>query len=99
MAQVNAPIPRVKHDLIKEKGRGKNPLLLFTRLPISHCTSNYPRLMKVDSSRNPYVIPDVKGNDTLAIPFILIGVINVAGNGRLRSKWYDDSYGSKAMIG
>ncbi|GJZ77222.1 reverse transcriptase domain-containing protein [Tanacetum coccineum] len=42
--------------------------------------------MKVDSSRNPYVIPDVKGNDTLAIPCILIGGINVAGNGRLRSK-------------
>ncbi|GJS90224.1 putative reverse transcriptase domain-containing protein [Tanacetum coccineum] len=29
--------------------------------------------MKVNSSRNPYVIPDVKGNDTLAIPCILIG--------------------------
>ncbi|GKC88321.1 hypothetical protein Tco_1148970 [Tanacetum coccineum] len=42
--------------------------------------------MKVNSSRNPYVIPDVKGNDTLAIPCILIGGINVAGNGRLRSK-------------
>ncbi|GJX00055.1 hypothetical protein Tco_0183968 [Tanacetum coccineum] len=51
---------------------------------------------KVNSSRNPYVIPDVKGNDTLAIPCILIGGINVAGNGRLRSKWYEDSYGSKA---
>ncbi|GJX69108.1 hypothetical protein Tco_0304835 [Tanacetum coccineum] len=42
--------------------------------------------MKVNSSRNPYVIPDVKGNDTLAISCILIGGINVAGNGRLRSK-------------
>ncbi|GJX66812.1 hypothetical protein Tco_0301155 [Tanacetum coccineum] len=41
--------------------------------------------MKVNSSRNPYVIPDVKGNDTLAIPCILIGGINMAGNGRLRS--------------
>ncbi|GJU28730.1 putative RNA-directed DNA polymerase [Tanacetum coccineum] len=46
--------------------------------------------MKVNSSRNSYVIPDVKGNDTLAIPCILIGEINVAGNGRLRSKWYKD---------
>ncbi|GKB22684.1 hypothetical protein Tco_0862085, partial [Tanacetum coccineum] len=41
---------------------------------------------KVNSSRNPYVIPDVKGNDTLVIPCILIGGLNVAGNGRLRSK-------------
>ncbi|GJX20805.1 hypothetical protein Tco_0223482 [Tanacetum coccineum] len=41
--------------------------------------------MKVSSSRNPYVIPNVKGNDTLSIPCILIGGINVAGNGRLRS--------------
>ncbi|GKC26120.1 hypothetical protein Tco_1033414 [Tanacetum coccineum] len=41
----------------------------------------------VNSSRNPYVILDVKGNDTLAILCILIGGINVAGNGRLRSKW------------
>ncbi|GJQ91746.1 hypothetical protein Tco_0002885 [Tanacetum coccineum] len=52
----------------------------------------------VSSKKNPYVIPDVKGNDTLAIPCILIGGINVAGNGRLRSKWYEGSYGSKAMI-
>ncbi|GJR80870.1 reverse transcriptase domain-containing protein [Tanacetum coccineum] len=37
--------------------------------------------------RNPYIIPDVKGNDMLAISCILIGGINVAGNGRLRSKW------------
>ncbi|GKD11704.1 hypothetical protein Tco_1196111 [Tanacetum coccineum] len=48
--------------------------------------------------KNPYVIPDVKGNDTLAISCILIGGINVAGNGRLRSKWYEGSHGSKAMI-
>ncbi|GJY54028.1 hypothetical protein Tco_0445692, partial [Tanacetum coccineum] len=42
--------------------------------------------MKVNSSRNPYVISDVKWNDTLAIPCILIGGINVSGNGQLRSK-------------
>ncbi|GJX16698.1 hypothetical protein Tco_0217530 [Tanacetum coccineum] len=41
--------------------------------------------MKVNTSRNPYVVPDVKGNDTLEIPCILIGGINVAGNVRLRS--------------
>ncbi|GJX27446.1 TIMELESS-interacting protein [Tanacetum coccineum] len=52
--------------------------------------------MKVNSSRNPYVIPDVKGNDTLAIPCILIGGINVAGNGRLRSKWYEGGIEQKS---
>ncbi|GJX09031.1 hypothetical protein Tco_0198890 [Tanacetum coccineum] len=55
--------------------------------------------MKVNSSRNPYVIPDVKGNDTLAIPCILIGGINVAGNGRFDQSGYEDSYGfTMAMI-
>ncbi|GJV54619.1 hypothetical protein Tco_1455624 [Tanacetum coccineum] len=52
--------------------------------------------MKDNSSKNPYVIPDVKGNDTLAITCILIGAINVAGNRRLISKWtvgHDAAYG------
>ncbi|GJT73658.1 hypothetical protein Tco_1032944 [Tanacetum coccineum] len=53
--------------------------------------------MKVNSSRNPYVIPDVKGNDALAISCIRIGGINVAGNRRLRSKCIE--FGVNLLLG